>query len=134
MWSILRDILNYESGKKANILQIHFSNYAIDEILKNKPGVFALHHMYEDGDLYGNVEAHYAFSRFVEHLLPGRYVLIDTGDYIYEFGTDGINTYDPEYNLYLVAIETFNKYSKELKQRDDLWREECWEKARGNND
>lgn len=129
--AIINAALRYtDQEKHSDIQRYHFSNYAVDKVLTGdgNSGVFELHRMWEDGDIYGQQDA-VETANFIDALVPGKYVLINTGDYItheqgMNFGSHNTDTYDADYRFLLVHKSTFIEYRKDLERIDRQWRTE----------
>lgn len=119
------------TGKQiyGEVKRYHFSNHAVDKILigDGNSGVFELHRMWEDADPYGQQDA-IETANFIDGLMPGEWVLINTGDYIVKQGNGLGNwetdTYDPDYRMLLVHCTTFIKFHNKLEAVDLVWRSE----------
>lgn len=129
--AIIRSALQY-TGKDVHgeIKRYHFSNHAVNQALKGdgNNGIIELHRTWEDSDIYGQMYA-LELANSIDGLIPGEWVLIDTGDYItnekgLSFGNYETDTYDPDYALILVYKSTFAEYRQALEEVDRQWRTE----------
>lgn len=111
--------------------QHHVSNHAVVTAL-NCDHVL-LHSMWEDNDLDGAEEAEEILG-LIERFYPGRFVVLDTGDYFtvpFDQENPGFETYDARYCLYVLTKENFAAIKDELFRVDAEWREEAERLARG---
>lgn len=105
------------------IEKIHLSNYAIEKVFQDGE-LKQIGFSYEDRNI-PSIEGAREIADLINTLMPNKFVLIDTGDYI---TTDNASydseTYDPYYRYYLVPIDVFNLNKEELFSIDHSWREE----------
>ncbi len=127
--SIIHECQRYNDIKmeKPDMKQYHFCNYAVDKILaikrrKQDNGVFELCRFDNNTDFHDAYQSIKATANLIGFMMPGKWVLIDTGD---EFTLDPENeTYDHDYALILVHIDIFSQFKKALKRVDKEWRGE----------
>jgi len=102
---------------------IHLSNYAIKAVLR--PDEYrVLGYTYEDTELelYEDGED---LARWIVTHAPGRFVIIDTGDYIHppclHFKCE---MYDPNYKVILIPTSVWKQKKNALFEADRLWRDQ----------
>lgn len=108
--------------------------HVCNEVMKNFTPKFAIGYSYEDRNLESTEAAH-AFAEYVNQLVPGVFVLVDTGDYLMPHCGENrtgyhrvekvdCETYDPHYWLYLVPRDEWERQRVDVERAVAEWRAE----------
>lgn len=105
-----------------------------NEVMKDFTPKFGIGYTYEDRNLEAS-EAAEEFVAYLEQLVPGAFVLVDTGDYLmpqcgenrtgyHRVEKVDCETYDPHYWYYLVPYDDWVRQRDEVERRNAEWRAE----------
>lgn len=105
-----------------------------NEVMKDFTPKFGIGYSYEDRNVE-SCEAAEAFAEYLNQLVPGAFVLVDTGDYLIPHcGEDAAGfhrtekadcqTYDAHYWYYLVSSDDWRHQRDDVERRDAEWRAE----------
>jgi hypothetical protein len=112
----------------AEIEQIHLSNHAATYIPEDTARVIIW--MYEDCAIERFEEVK-AQARLVCAQYPGKFLVIDTGDYITGEAGYEHQTYDAHYKIYIARADKWQECKDEIMAIDRKWREAAQAKADG---
>lgn len=121
-------------NKVVPIEQHHLSNYAVRKVF-NEEQIRFIGGSYEDNNI-GSITEAKNVANIISTLMPEKWVLIDTGDYITsqngylppEYDNE---IYDPHWYYYLVAKDVFEALKEKAFEEDKVWREEKQRYANG---
>lgn len=111
------------------IEEYRYSNFAVEQVLGGEnsgEGMLCLGGTYEDKNLHTYYSARGA-AQIINQLIPGRFVMIRTGDYIISgqnANQDAEETYDARHEIIIVTREKFTELKTELDRVDNEWRTE----------
>lgn len=121
------------------IEEFHYSNHAIAQVFIREPlpdlrtGCREMICSYEDRSLEA-YETAKDVCKLIAALMPGEWVMVDTGDFIQttlpadQRDPDGdqwkMETYDPHNHIYLIHVDVFERKREELDRIEKAWREE----------
>ncbi len=128
-------LMNSGVTRFAGLESFHYSNHAFETVLSKSDVALAVAYSYEDCDI-DSLNNATEIGVVIESCMPGKFVFIDTGDYIFsdlpyadQPKEQDFETYDPNYHIYLVPKEVFEEKRNELDKVDLQWREDCKKRA-----
>jgi len=110
-----------DTNSNSDSHSIHLSNYAIRAVLQ--PDQYrVLGYTYEDTELE-LYEDGMDLAEWITSHAPGKFVIIDTGDYIHApCNHFKCEMYDPNYRVILIPQHVWEQNEEALLQADHLWR------------